>query len=133
MAVIQMPGGAVEDIAGKDLWWMRKAFDAEWKGAIMLRLGDSSQIFSIESLDDLIRKFKAEKTPLAKFTPPDSKLTMVVNAANVKKVEPANPIFHHEKAKTALRFTTKIKLAVRETPEEAEADLRAAKKEVGVA
>lgn len=133
MAVIQMPGGALEEISGKALWWMREAFDAEWKGAVLLRVASSEQYFSIESLDDLVKKFAAEKTPLAKFTPPDAKLVMIVNAAKVEKVEPANPVFHHDKAKSALRFTRKIKLAVRETPEAAKAKLDTAIKEVGSA
>ena len=129
MPIIQMPGGAVEEIEGKELWWMRNAFDDEFKGTVMLRLGPSDRLFSIESLDDLAAKFRDEKTPLASFTPPEGKLKIVVNAKNVEKVEPANPIIHHDKAKSVLRFTRRIKLAVRETEEVANSKLKAAKKE----
>src|SRR5262245_39553974 len=107
MALIHMPAGALEEIKGKDLWWMRPAFDEEWKGAVMLRLGASERLYSIESLDNLVKKFMAEKTPLASFTPPEGTLTMIVNAENVDKVEPANPVFHPAKAKATLRFTRK--------------------------
>ena len=133
MPIIKMPGGAVEELKGKELWWMRNAFDDEFKGTVMLRLGPSERIFSIESLDDLATKFREEQTPLAAFTPPDGKLKIFVNAANVEKVEPADPIFHHEKSKSVLRFTRKIKLAVRETEEAATSKLKAAKKEVEIA
>lgn len=134
MPIIQMPGGVVEELKAKDLWWMRNAFDDEWKGAVMLRLG-SDQLYSIESLDDLVKKFEGEEAPLASFTPPEEKLKMVVivNADNVGKVEPANPIFHHDNAKSVLRFTRKVKVAVRETEKAANAKLKAAKKGVPTA
>jgi hypothetical protein len=127
MPIVQMPGGALEELKGKDLWWMRDAFDEEWKGAVMLRLGDGNRIYSIEALEALASKFKAENTPLAKFTPPEGKMDIFVNADAVDKVETANPAIHHEKAKAVLRFTRKIKLAVRETEEAAKAKLKAAR------
>lgn len=129
MPIVQMPGGALEEIKGKELWWMRNAFDDERKDAVMLLLGGSERLFSIESLDDLAAKFRKEQTPLASFTPPERKMTIFVNAANVEKVEPANPVFHHDKAKSVLRFTRRTKLAVRETEEVAKTKLKAAKKE----
>ena len=38
MIVVNMPGGAVQEIDEADLLWLRKAFDGEWKGATMLQL-----------------------------------------------------------------------------------------------
>ena len=125
MIIINMPGGAVEFIGEKDLLWMRKAFPDERKDAIMLRVG-SDRIYSIESLDDLRAKFAQAKVPIADFTPPEGKLTMVVNVANVEAVEPGNPIIFHEKARALLRFSRKVKLAVRETEAEAKAKIAAA-------
>jgi hypothetical protein len=132
MPIIQMPGGAVEEVKSKELWWMRNAFDEEWKGAVMLRL-ESDRLYSIEHLDDLARKFKDDKTPIAMFTPPEGKLKVLVNADNVARIEPPNPIIYHEKAGSVLRFTRKVKVPVRETEDEANAKLKAAQKEAHTA
>lgn len=122
MIVIKMPGGAIEFVDGKELLWMRVAFPDERKDAIMLRLG-GDRIYSIETLDDLKAKFAAAAVPLADFTPPEGKIDMVVNANNVRNVEPGNPVIYHAKARAILVFSRTVKLAVRETVTEAQAKL----------
>jgi hypothetical protein len=57
MIVINMPGGAVQDIDEAALLWLRRAFDIEWKGATMLQLA-GDRIYSIETVDDLSEKFE---------------------------------------------------------------------------
>ena len=64
MIVVNLPGGAVQDIDEAELLWLRKAFDGEWKGATMLQLpGD--RIYSIESVADLLEKFENAKVACA--------------------------------------------------------------------
>jgi hypothetical protein len=125
MIMINMPGGAIESVKEKDLLWMRKAFPDERKDAVMLNLGQIKR-FSIESLDDLRRKFAAAGVRLADFTPPVGKLVVVVNTGNVGEVKPANPIFVHENARAVLQFSPRVMLAVRETVDEANAKIAAA-------
>ena len=122
MITINMPGGAIESIKEKNLLWMRKAFPDERKDAVMLNLGEI-QRFSIESLEALRQKFVEAGVPLADFTPPVGRLVVIVNAGKVDGVEPANPIFVHESARAVLRFSARVKLAVRETVKEANAKI----------
>ena len=49
------------------------------------------RLYSVESVAALKAKFAADGAKLAVFTPPDAKLVMVVNAANVRQVDPADP------------------------------------------
>jgi hypothetical protein len=67
MIVINMPGGAVQDIDEGDLLWLRKAFDPEWKGATMLQLAED-RIYSIESVADLAEKFENANAACADFS-----------------------------------------------------------------
>jgi len=124
MTIINMPGGGVQDIDDPDLLWLRKAFDGEWKGATMLQLADD-RIYSNESMEDLSTKFEKAKVPLAEFSAPESGRTiLLVSAHRVRQVVDSNPAIYHEKAKSVLVFPTKMRLAVRETPEEARKKLR---------
>src|SRR4051794_11328901 len=125
MVVIQMPGGDLEYFAPGEFQWMRKAFDHEWSGTIMLRVA-GNRIYSIESLDDLRRKFSEAEVGLAEFMAPEGEQIAVVNAKTVREVEPANPIIHHENARAVLKFAPRLSLAVRQTVEEARALLAAA-------
>lgn len=109
---------------------MRRAFDHEFAGTVMLRLG-ANRIFSIESLADLRQKFSADGAGLADFTPPEGDLISVVNAKNVREVEPANPAQHHERARAVLKFGPRLSLAVRETVDEARAILAEARGRAG--
>jgi len=119
MIVINMPGGAVQDIEEADLLWFRKAFDGEWKGATMLQLA-GDRIYSNESVEDLSEKFEKAELSLAEFSAPDSKnVKLVVSVKRVRQVIESNPIIYNEKAKSVLIFPTKLRLAVRETPDEA--------------
>jgi hypothetical protein len=126
MVVINMPGGAVENIAETDLLWFRNAFASEWKGATMLRLG-GDRIYSIESIGDLTEKFTASEVPLATFSAPDARMKLIVNARNVRQVTPSDPKIYHENARAVLIFSPAIKLAVRETPDDANEKLSEAK------
>jgi hypothetical protein len=78
MIVINMPGGAIQNIAEGDLLWFRNAFASEWKGATMLRLG-GDRIYSIEPIDDLSEKFTASGVSLATFSAPDARMKLIVN------------------------------------------------------
>jgi hypothetical protein len=118
MIVINMPGGAIQSVDKDDLLWLRNAFDSEWKGAVMLRLG-SDRIYSIESVSELKKKFSAVGVALAEFTPPDARLKLVVSAKKVRQVNESDPKIYHEKANAVLVFSAKIKLAVRETLDDA--------------
>lgn len=124
MIVINMPGGAVQVIDGADLLWFRKAFDTEWKGASMLQLA-GDRIYSIETVDRLSEKFENAKVVLAKFSAPDAyKLKLVVSAKRVRQIIEADPVIYHEKAKSVLVFQGKLRLAVRETTDEARQKLQ---------
>ena len=72
--IINMPGGGVQYIDDDELFWFRKAFGSEWKGAVMLRLSDD-RIYSTESVDDLARKFSEAGVPVVGMTPPDSRFS----------------------------------------------------------
>src|SRR5262249_25712144 len=125
-----MPGGAIQEINETDLLWLRKAFDSEWKGATMLQLA-GDRIYSIESVDDLSEKFENAKVPLEHFSAPDAnKLKLVVSSKRVRQVVESNPAIYHEKANSVLIFTTKLRLAVRETPDEARQKLQNAVRKV---
>jgi hypothetical protein len=130
MIIINMPGGAVQDIDEADLLWLRKAFDSEWKGAAMLQLADD-RLYSIEAVDDLSEKFKVAKVELADFSAPDAnRLRLVVSAKRVRQVVESDPAIYHEKAKSVLIFPGKLRLAVREAPDEARQRLQDAGTEV---
>ena len=126
MIVINMPGGAVQYIDDGDLLWLRKAFDSEWKGAVMLRLA-SDRMYSIESVAGLSKKFASAGIAIAAFTAPDAKLKLVVSANKVRRVDEGNPEIYHERARSVLVFSNKLKLAVRETVEDAERIIAAAR------
>ena len=124
MIVINMPGGGVQDIDGSDLLWLRKAFDGEWKGATMLQLA-GDRIYSNETMDDLSTKFEQADVPLAEFSAPESGRTkLLVSAQRVRQVVDSDPVIYDEKAKSVLIFPTRLRLAVRETPEEARKKLQ---------
>jgi hypothetical protein len=125
--IINMPAGGIQQIDGDELFWFREAFDSEWKGAVMLRLSDD-RIYSIESVDDLRRKFSEAGVPVARMTPPDARLKVYVNANNVKNVDESDPLIYHEKARSVLVFSRKIRLAVREDVDEAARLLKEARK-----
>jgi len=118
MIVIKMPGGGIEYVNAGDILWMRNAFPSEWKGAVMIRIG-SDRLYSIETLEELKNKLIGDGVRIATFSPPEGKLHMLINAKNIREVEPGNPIIYHERARAVLVFSFKVKLAVRETPEEA--------------
>lgn len=124
--IINMPAGGIQQIDGDELFWFRKAFASEWKGAVMLRLSDD-RIYSIEPVDDLGRKFSDAGVPVARLTPPDTRLRVYVNASNVKNVDESNPVIYHEKARSVLVFSRKIRLAVREDVDEARRLLKEAR------
>ena len=125
--IINMPAGGIQQIDGDELFWFRKAFDSEWKGAVMLRLSDD-RIYSIESVDDLGRKFSEAGVPVARMTPPDARMKVYVNANKVKNVDESDPVIYHEKARSVLVFSRKIRLAVREDVDEASRLLKEARK-----
>lgn len=112
MIIVNMPGGAVQEIEESALLWLRKAFDSEWEGSTMLRLvGD--RIYSIESLEGLSGKFGLAKVRLAEFSAPDASVKLVVSAERVRQIVASDPNIYHEKAKSVLSFGSKIMLAVR--------------------
>ena len=90
MIVINMPGGAVQEIDEDELLWFRKAFASEWRGATMILLA-SDRLYSIEDLSELTEKFSTAEVPLAEFSAPDARLKVVVNAERVRNVIESNP------------------------------------------
>ena len=124
--IINMPAGGIQHIDGDELFWFRKAFDSEWKGAVMVRLSDDL-FYSIEAVDDLGRKFSEAGVPVARMTPPGARLKVFVNANRVKKVDESDPVIYHEKARSVLVFSKKIRLAAREDVAEAIRLLKEAK------
>lgn len=130
MIIINMPGGAVQDIDEAELLWLRKAFDSEWKGATMLQLA-GDRIYSTEAVNDLSEKFEKAQVGLADFSAPDTgKVKLLVSAKRVRQVIESDPAIYHEKAKSVLIFPGKLRLAIRETPEEARQKLQEAEAEV---
>jgi hypothetical protein len=119
MIAINMPGGAIRNIDEGDLLWMRKAFDGEWKGTVMIRLEDDRIYYSVESVQDLEKKFLASEVAVGQFTAPDARLKLFVSAKKVREVEEGNPAIYHEKARALLVFSEKMILAVRETVDDA--------------
>jgi hypothetical protein len=87
----------------------------------------------IESVPDLIDKFSAAKVRLAEFTAPDAKLMLVVSAKKVQRITESNPAIYHEGARSVLVFSSKLRLAVRETSEEVRQKIKSAKDSVIVA
>jgi hypothetical protein len=126
MIVVNMPGGAIQDIEESELLWFRKAFASEWDGATMLRLV-SDRIYSIESVPDLTKKFSAAGLALADFSAPNARLKLIVSAKRVRRVIESNPAIYHEKARSVLVFSTTVRLAVREAPEDASQKLKDAR------
>jgi hypothetical protein len=124
MVIVNMPGGGVQDIEEAELLWLRKAFDGEWKGATMLQLA-TDRIYSNESVSDLSEKFEEAKVPLAEFSAPEAaKVRLVVSAQRVRQVVDADPVIYNEKAKSVLIFAGKLRLAVRDAPDEARQKLQ---------
>jgi hypothetical protein len=122
---INLPGGAIERVSAQDLLWLRLAFPSEWKGTVMVRMTDQ-RLYSVESVAALKAKFAAEGAKLAVFAPPDAKLVMVVNAANVRQVDPADPEINPASARSVLEFDSSTALAVKETPQQAQSLIDAA-------
>jgi hypothetical protein len=119
MVIVNMPGGGVQDIDEAELLWLRKAFDGEWKGATMLQLA-TDRIYSNESVSDLSQKFEEAKVPLAEFSAPEAaKVKLVVSAKRVRQVIDADPVIYNDKAKSVLIFAGRLRLAVRDDPDEA--------------
>jgi hypothetical protein len=86
------------------------------------------RIYSIESVNELSEKFRNAKVVLTEFSAPDAKLQLVVSVKRVRQVIKSDPVIFHEKARSVLVFPGKLRLAVRETPEEARQKLSAEKK-----
>jgi hypothetical protein len=84
----------------------------------MLQLA-ADRIYSNESVGDLSEKFEEAKVKLADFSAPESKVKLVVSAQRVRQVIESDPVIYDEKAKSVLIFPTRMRLAVRETPDEA--------------
>jgi hypothetical protein len=119
MVIVNMPGGGVQDIDEAELLWLRKAFDGEWKGATMLQLA-TDRIYSNESVSDLSEKFEEAKVPVAEFSAPEAaKVKLVVSAKRVRQVIDADPVIYNDKAKSVLIFAGRLRLAVRDDPDEA--------------
>jgi hypothetical protein len=79
-----------------------------------------------ESVHELSEKFRNAKVILAEFSAPDAnKLRLVVSVKRVRQVIQSDPVIFHEKARSVLVFPGKLRLAVRETPEEARQKLSA--------
>ena len=111
---LNMPDGAVEYLLPGELLWFRKAFDSEWKGTTMIR-ASTGRLYSIDPIETVQTKFLEKKSELAKFNPPEGKLVMHVNAAQIREVETGNPILFHDSARSVLVFGPKLRLAVRQT------------------
>ncbi|ACB80682.1 hypothetical protein Mpop_2522 [Methylorubrum populi BJ001] len=127
MVIVRMPGGDVESIAPDELLWMRQAFDHEFKDAVMLRItGD--RIYSVETVASLAAKFAAAGAAMARLTPPEGAIEMMVSAERVREVEPPSPAIHHEGAGSVLKFGPKLMLAVRESEAQAKSILAEAVK-----
>ena len=124
-ASINLPGGGIEVVSADDLLWLRPAFPAEWKGAVMVKMADGP-VYSSDSIPALKAKFTADGAKLADFTPPDAKLVMVVNAKKVSQVDAADPVINPEDARAVLAFGRRTALAVKETPQQAQALIDAA-------
>ena len=84
----------------------------------MLQLTDD-RIYSNESMSDLSTKFGDAKLALAEFSAPEAaKVKLVVSAARVRQVVDADPVIYDDKAKSVLIFPGKLRLAVRDTPDD---------------
>ena len=118
MIIINMPAGEVEHVSENEILWFRKAFENEWAGATMVQLL-GRRIYSLESVEQLSKKFSFGNVELAVFTPPDANLKMTVNAEMVRQVRKVPPDVYHPKANSVLIFMNNARLAVTETAEEA--------------
>src|SRR5262245_2882161 len=118
MVVINMPGGGVQNVGEVELLWFRKAFASEWSGPTMLRL-TSDRLYSIEAPADLKKKFAAAGVALAEFSAPDARMKLIVSTKRVRQVIESDPNIYHENARSVLVFSTTLKLAVREDPNDA--------------
>jgi len=128
MVIVRMPGGDIEYIEADELLWMRQAFDHEFKDAVMLRItGD--RIYSAETVASLSAKFAAAGAAMARLTPPEGDIEMMVSAQRVREVESPSPAIHHGSAGSVLKFGPKLMLAVRESEAEAKAILDEATKD----
>jgi hypothetical protein len=125
LIAINMPAGAVEYVAGGEVLWFRKAFPSEWKGTVMV-LTVFKPLYSVDSIDEIKKKLEANEVPLASLKPPVGRIEMVINAGKVREIEKPNKSIHHEKARAVLVFNPKLRLAIRETPKEAQRLLKAA-------
>jgi hypothetical protein len=115
LIIVNLPGGGVQPVGEDELLWMRKAFDSEWKGAVMLRL-QGDRIYSVEKLGDLATMFRSAKVALAELSAPDAKVKLLVSAQGVRQVKASDPEIYHEDAKSIVSFGNRIMLAVREPP-----------------
>jgi hypothetical protein len=96
------------------------------KGATMLQLA-TDRIYSNESISDLSEKFEKAKVPLAEFSAPEAaKAKLIVSAERVRQVTDADPLIYNEKAKSVLMFAEKLRLALRDAPDEARKKLQEA-------
>lgn len=116
MIVVNMPGGAVQNVEECELLWLRKAFDSEWKGATMLQLAND-RIYSVEPVSGLVKKLDGAKVRVAELSAPDATLKLTVCAQRVRQVIASDPAVYHAKAKSVLIFAGRMQLAVRETPD----------------
>jgi hypothetical protein len=89
-------------------------------------------MYSVEKLDELQAKFQQAGAAVARFTPPEGGIAMLVNADKVREIEPANSAISHENAGSVLKFGQKLRLAVREDELQARAILAGAKPASGV-
>ncbi|MBZ9603103.1 hypothetical protein [Phyllobacterium chamaecytisi] len=127
LIAIRMPAGDIEYIDADDVLWIREAFDFEWKGARLVRLGDD-RLYSIDTLDELVEKLEGGGSKMVEFTPPNAEIKMIANVKKVTDVEKSNPAISHEKAKSVLKFSPKLFLAVRESVKKAKEMIEAALK-----
>jgi hypothetical protein len=56
---------------------------------------------------------------VAAFSAGDARLKLIVSAKRVRQIAENNLPIYHEKARSVLLFSTKIRVAVRETPQDA--------------
>ena len=73
--------------------------------------GANDRIYSIKTVDELGRKFSEVGVPMAGMTPPDARMKIYVNANNVKNVDQGDPAVFHEKARSVLVFSKKVRVA----------------------
>jgi len=116
MIVINMPGGGVEHVEGREILWFRTAFKSEWEGATMIRLSSGRSLYAREGVEQLEAKFRLAGVKIVRFTPPDFPMAMPVNATAVRQVKTANPAIYGPQARSVLEFLAGPRLAVKEEP-----------------